>query len=121
MTEAKREAQRKFRQARPNYNRDWLRKWREINPDYSSKTSRKYRRKNPKKNYEKSRKWIVLNPIAARAYRTVFIAVKSGKLIRKSCQVCGNPRTQGHHSDYTQPLKVDWLCALHHKERHINP
>ena len=33
-------------------------------------------------------------------------------------QVCGNPKTDAHHKDYMKPLKVIWLCRLHHSRMH---
>lgn len=42
-------------------------------------------------------------------------AIKRGKVIKKSCEVCGNPKADGHHSDYTKPYLVNWLCKKHHK------
>ena len=47
-------------------------------------------------------------------------AVRSGKLKKLPCQVCGNKRTQGHHEDYAKPLDVVWLCTRHHADRHIH-
>jgi hypothetical protein len=34
------------------------------------------------------------------------------------CVVCGNPKTDGHHEDYSKVLDVVWLCRKHHMERH---
>lgn len=45
-------------------------------------------------------------------------AVRSGKVKREPCEVCGNGKSDGHHSDYTKPLKVKWLCRKHHMEIH---
>ena len=45
-------------------------------------------------------------------------ALKSGKLKRQSCEVCGKKKTDGHHPDYNYPLKVMWLCKKHHKRWH---
>jgi hypothetical protein len=39
-------------------------------------------------------------------------------MTRPPCRVCGNPKTDAHHDDYTKPLEVDWLCRLHHIARH---
>jgi hypothetical protein len=36
----------------------------------------------------------------------------------KPCEVCGVIKTDKHHPDITKPLKVIWLCRLHHKARH---
>lgn len=32
--------------------------------------------------------------------------------------VVGRETSSGHHPDYNQPMKVVWLCRLHHKEAH---
>lgn len=47
-------------------------------------------------------------------------AINLGKIIRGTCEVCGSPRTDGHHDDYGRPLDVRWLCRRHHKELHSN-
>ena len=44
--------------------------------------------------------------------------IRSGALKRLPCEVCGEPKTHGHHDDYSKPLDVRWLCAKHHKEVH---
>lgn len=45
-------------------------------------------------------------------------AVESGKVKKLNCEVCDNPKTQGHHTDYSKPLVVKWLCRQHHSEVH---
>lgn len=44
----------------------------------------------------------------------VYYAVKKGILKRKPCKVCGKPKVEGHHKDYSKPLEVVWLCKTHH-------
>lgn len=42
-----------------------------------------------------------------------------GELVPEPCAVCGKEPTHGHHYDgYDDPLKVVWLCAMHHGEAH---
>ena len=55
-----------------------------------------------------------------RAHGIVAQAVKAGRLIRPSaCSSCGREcEPQGHHSDYTIPLEVVWLCRSCHRKRH---
>ena len=43
------------------------------------------------------------------------LAVRLGLITRHSCSACGNPNTEAHHTDYTKPLEVQWLCKEHHK------
>lgn len=45
-------------------------------------------------------------------------AINGGHIKRQPCEVCGNPKSEGHHSDYSQPLQVTWLCKLHHTQAH---
>jgi hypothetical protein len=45
-------------------------------------------------------------------------AIKSGKLIKKNCEVCGDTDTHMHHDDYNKPLDIHWLCRKHHREIH---
>jgi hypothetical protein len=47
-----------------------------------------------------------------------MLAVRSGRLVRKPCEVCGEPKSEGHHEDYHKPLEVVWLCRRHHKLAH---
>jgi hypothetical protein len=53
-------------------------------------------------------------PEKVRAPQALRRAVKRGEIKRQPCEVCGNPRSQGHHDDYSKPLEVRWLCSLHH-------
>lgn len=51
-----------------------------------------------------------------KARKAVNNALRDGKILKQSCQVCNNPKTTAHHYDYTKPLNVIWLCKQHHKE-----
>ena len=42
-------------------------------------------------------------------------ALRSGKLVKKSCEVCGAQKVEAHHDDYAKPLDVRWLCHRHHR------
>ncbi len=58
------------------------------------------------------------HPLKFRARDTVKRAVKSGRLIPKPCQSCGEVKSHAHHSDYSKPLDVEWLCHPCHELRH---
>ena len=45
-------------------------------------------------------------------------AMRTGKIKKEKCAICGSKRTQGHHEDYSKPLEVVWLCAYHHSHAH---
>lgn len=65
-----------------------------------------------------SSKWIRLWPKRRRAHQAVNNAVRDGRLAKLPCEVCGDPRSHGHHDDYSKPLDVKWLCPVHHAARH---
>lgn len=52
------------------------------------------------------------------AHYTAGNAIKNGRLKRMPCEICGDQKTQAHHSDYSKPLEVTWLCDAHHKITH---
>lgn len=43
---------------------------------------------------------------------------KRGKLVPQPCQKCGANKVEKHHPDYSQPLKVEWLCRPCHLTLH---
>jgi hypothetical protein len=53
-----------------------------------------------------------------RAAARVQYALKSGRLRKEPCMVCGELQVQAHHSDYDKPYEVKWLCIKHHAELH---
>lgn len=63
--------------------------------------------------------WRASHPEKFRAHLAVGRAVKTGKLTRLPCEVCGDVNSQGHHEDYSRPLEVMWLCQKHHSARHM--
>lgn len=65
-----------------------------------------------------SRKWAANNREKRSAYNAVQIALKSGALKRGPCSVCGATKVHAHHVDYSQKLKVVWLCHQCHKKEH---
>lgn len=71
-------------------------------------------RKEKLKSYVKKRR--ANNPVKCKAWAAVARALKNGNLIRLPCRICGDPKSQGHHHDYSKPLDVDWLCFKHHRE-----
>jgi hypothetical protein len=77
---------------------------------------------------ERQKKWLAaLSPPElleaqkrARARAKLKRSITSGETVRKPCEVCGDPRSHGHHDNYDMPLQVRWLCAYHHGEVHRN-
>lgn len=57
-------------------------------------------------------------PAKTAARLAVTMAVRSGRLTRQPCVVCGAEKTDAHHEDYSKPLEVIWLCRSCHGDRH---
>ena len=56
-------------------------------------------------------------PARKKANTAVGNALRSGRLHKQPCWVCGL-NAVAHHPDYDQPLDVVWLCQPHHKQAH---
>lgn len=53
-----------------------------------------------------------------KATNIVNNSIRSKKLFREDCEICGDEFTHAHHDDYLKPLNVRWLCAACHKKWH---
>lgn len=109
-----------------DHRREYMRKWRAVHPEYSFKRyrikdierMRKFRKEYPEKHREYGKTYRKTNQYRTKARLAVFRAIKSGKLVRKPCTLCGGKLSQAHHSDYSKPLKVIFLCRSHHRRLH---
>jgi len=63
--------------------------------------------------------WRKTFPERKNAHSKVFRALKSGKIFKQPCFVCGNV-AEAHHPDYSRPLDVVWLCPSHHRQAHLS-
>lgn len=66
-----------------------------------------------------SKKSYKLHPEKWRARAKIRYAVKVGKIKKQSCEKCGEKKVQAHHTDYSKPLEVNWLCHIHHRQIHF--
>lgn len=66
--------------------------------------------------------YIERNPEKRKAHIAVGNAVRDGKLVKPdSCPKCGREsRIIGHHSDYSKPLEVEWMCNKCHHSLHAD-
>jgi hypothetical protein len=78
---------------------------REYNPERRAATA-KYKKANPEK---------------FQARNAISNGIRDGKITRGPCVVCGNPKTQKHHPDYSKPLEVVDMCSRHHGQSHRLP
>jgi ribosomal protein S27AE len=117
---------RKYRAKNLERERERERKWREANPEIlrasKRKSDAKAREANPEKVREEHRirqaRYAARNPEKMRAYKRVYYALKTGKLQREPCEVCGAEKVHAHHDDYSKPLEVRWLCTACHELHH---
>lgn len=85
---------------------DWFRAYRKKNRIKLRKYNREYNKRwRDKYGYERDK-----------VRFKVYWAIKRGQLKREPCVKCGKLEVQAHHTDYSKPLKVIWLCIPHHKE-----
>lgn len=60
----------------------------------------------------------LLHPEKVNARTSVMVALRTGKLFKKPCEECGVQKTEAHHTDYSKPLDVIWLCKTCHEAKH---
>lgn len=66
----------------------------------------------------------IVNRIKVKAREMVNHSLSRGKLIKpKFCEKRNSEcsgKLHAHHSDYSKPLQVMWLCIKHHQEMHYD-
>ncbi len=73
-------------------------------PEIRAKGQNNYRAKYPQK---------------YKAHGIISDGVRSGRIKKEPCRVCGETkRVHAHHSDYSKPRDIMWLCQPHHKAWH---
>ena len=104
--------------------REYMKEWREINIEkirlYHRKYMKRWRKENPEKTKEISEKWRRNNQERVKAKNILNKAIFEGKISKpKVCSKCGKKGLiHGHHTDYSQPLSVQWLCPPCHLNIH---
>lgn len=58
------------------------------------------------------------DPLKVWSRKATKSALAWGIIERKPCEVCGDLKSDAHHTDYRDPLAVRWLCRQHHMEAH---
>ena len=66
--------------------------------------------------YQRNRR--INSPEKCFANYAVSNAIRDKRLIKQPCAVCGSLKVEAHHTDYSRPLDVVWLCREHHLELH---
>lgn len=88
------------------------------NPELKREHSQQHRLRNRDYYTAKKKEWLANNPEKRDAHIQVKKAILRGDLIRPSiCQRCKQKarKIEASHDDYSQPLKVEWLCCRCHR------
>lgn len=87
--------------------------------DCNTARLREYREKNRDRINAIGGKSMRLHRDRQSARASLLRAVRSGRIERpKSCPRCGKECTvEGHHTDYSKPLDVMWLCRQCHADQ----
>jgi len=90
---------------------------RRIRQDYYAEYDRKRGNRVTKELMDRHK---IEHPVETKARYDLSNAVRSGKVSREPCFMCGRQdgRIHGHHVDYTKPLDVVWLCVRCHRRIH---
>lgn len=97
----------------------YFREYRKDNLSKLRKYQRIYMKKNRKKwGYAPEKKWRIENPEKVSAQKKLQRAVRSGKIKKEKCVFCKSINAIAHHPNYSEPLKVIWVCKPHHRAIH---
>lgn len=105
-------AQKKRIQANREKRRAWENQHRKTHRARYQEQRKKYAREHPERRQQE------------KAHAAVGRAIRRGILRRPPCEVCGDPRSEGHHHlgyEKEHWLHVRWLCSEHHKAAHAKP
>lgn len=70
-----------------------------------------------------NRKWRANNKRKVQVHNIVNTAIRNGELVRPEyCSKCHSPaKVEAHHTDYSRPFYIHWLCHDCHTELHKKP
>jgi len=70
-------------------------------------------RESERESYRRDRKKKIMRSMTGRL-------IRAGKIKKKPCSVCSNENAESHHISYLNPYDIDWLCSVHHAEKHTD-
>ena len=70
-------------------------------------------------NYYYRKRQKELHPLETSVRDQTYFKIRSGKIVKQPCEVCGTlENVEAHHDDYSKPDDIRWLCRDHHRELH---
>lgn len=106
----------KYRAKDPERQNARSRAWSLAHPE----VKRNHYKNNKQKYIDRAKEYDKQHPLEKKVRGKLYRAVKTGKIKKQPCEVCGNPKADAHHDDYNSPLEVRWLCRSHHAEWHAH-
>jgi hypothetical protein len=75
-----------------------------------------------RKKYEDKRYLLPEGKLRLAAKNAVRYALRTGKIMKLPCFVCGDLLVEAHHPSYAEDMRLSvvWLCSVHHNQIH-NP
>jgi len=98
-----------------------IKAWQPTYRERHAEASRRYRSRYPERARQSAYKHRRNNYVRQSAHTAVYSALKSHKLEKTACQICGEKYVEGHHwKGYKKQHRLDvlWLCRQHHKDAH---
>jgi hypothetical protein len=89
------------------------------NRDRLLRKKRAWQKRNRDKVLESRRKDRIRHPEKVKARRILRTSILFGRAVKLPCRDCGSKKVEAHHTDYSKPLEVIWLCHKHHCEEHL--
>lgn len=99
------------RQKTRDFARTSYRRKQDTDPEWREKERARNRKRKPKS---------VTTPEKTRARSVISNALRDGKIMKPvRCTKCGSgDKIQAHHTDYSKPLEVKWVCSTCHGLEH---
>lgn len=66
----------------------------------------------------RQQKWSRANPLKRWAHMALRSAVRQGLVAQRACEDYGSEKSEAHHTDYSRPIHVQWLCRACHMAAH---
>jgi len=112
--------QREYRDKNREACREKAREYCDRNREACREATRKYYKKHREKCCARIKRFKRRNPEKVKAHNAINHAIAAGKIKRPvRCERCFEETfVEGHHSDYSKPLEVEWLCRKCHCKAH---
>lgn len=85
---------------------------------FNSKLGKQYKIAHRIKAIENEARSTLKFPEKRKAREILRMNVRSGNVQKLPCEFCGDLKSEAHHTDYSKPLDVRWLCKKHHVSIH---